>query len=84
MSMADADNDGRVSKNEHARHCDMMFSKMDANNDGYIDKDEAKKMKRKHHGHGHGDRSGYGDRYGSGEYGDVNYRKFPHMKPMGE
>jgi Ca2+-binding EF-hand superfamily protein len=84
MSMADADNDGRVSKNEHARHCDMMFSKMDANNDGYIDKDEAKKMKRKRHGHGHGDRSGYGDRYGSGEYGDVNYRKFPHMKPMGE
>ncbi|GAB1720285.1 MAG: Calcium-binding EF-hand [Nitrosospira sp.] len=80
MSMADTDNDGRVSRDEHARHCDMMFSKMDANNDGYIDKDEAKKMRRKHHHHG--DRSGYGGS-GSGGY-ETDYRKFPHMKPMGE
>lgn len=65
MSMADTDKDGRVSKEEHARHGQMMFEKMDANKDGYIDKDEANMMKKKH-GYGHGqrsdDRSGYGDR----------------------
>jgi hypothetical protein len=80
MSMADTDNDGRVSKQEHAAHCDMMFSKMDANNDGYIDKDEAKKMRRKHHGHGHR----HGDGSGRSGYGEPDYRKLPHMKPMGE
>ena len=58
MSMADTDKDGRVSRDEHARHCDMMFDKMDTNKDGYIDKDEAAKM-RKMHGHRHGNR-GYG------------------------
>ena len=67
MAKADTDKDGRVSKEEHARHCDMMFDKMDANKDGYIDKDEANMMKKKH-GAGHGqrsdDRSGYGDRSG--------------------
>jgi uncharacterized low-complexity protein len=41
MSMADTDNDGRVSREENTRHCETMFGKMDANNDGYIDKDEA-------------------------------------------
>jgi len=60
MSMADTDKDGRVSRDEHARHCDMMFDKMDTNKDGYIDKDEAAKM-RKMHGHRHGNR-GYGER----------------------
>jgi hypothetical protein len=30
MSMADTDKDGRVSKEEHARHCQMMFDKMDS------------------------------------------------------
>jgi uncharacterized low-complexity protein len=78
MSMADTDKDGRVSRDEHARHCDMMFDKMDTNKDGYIDKDEAAKMRKMHgHRHGHrgygerssdsGDRSGYGeDRSGYG------------------
>jgi uncharacterized low-complexity protein len=99
MSMADTDNDGRVSKDEHARHAETMFEKMDTNKDGYIDKDEAGKMKRKHghgHGHGHGAR---GDKYDSGdrgyssdsdsrnrEYGageEVN-RDLPHMRPMGQ
>jgi len=37
-----------------------MFDKMDTNKDGYIDKDEAAKM-RKMHGHRHGNR-GYGER----------------------
>ncbi len=67
MSMADTDKDGRVSRDEHARHCDMMFDKMDTNKDGYIDKDEAAKM-RKMHGHRHGHR-GYGERSSDG--GDV-------------
>jgi len=43
MSMADTDNDGRVSKDENTRHCEKMFGMMDANNDGYISGDEAKK-----------------------------------------
>jgi len=60
MSMADTDKDGRVSRDEHARHCEIMFDKMDTNKDGYIDKDEAAKM-RKMHGHRHGNR-GYGER----------------------
>jgi len=77
MSMADTDKDGRVSKEEHARHCQMMFDKVDTNHDGYIDKDEASKM-RKMHGH---HRSGSSDGYGSA---GPNYRTLPHMKPMGE
>jgi uncharacterized low-complexity protein len=96
MSMADTDNDGRVSRDEHARHAETMFDKMDANRDGYIDKDEAGKMKRKHgHGHGHRDKYGSGDRgydddgvsikrdreYGAGEQVD---RDLPHMRPMGQ
>ena len=31
MSMADTDNDGRVSKDEHARHAETMFERMDTN-----------------------------------------------------
>jgi hypothetical protein len=97
MSMADTDNDGRVSKDEHARHAEVMFERMDTNKDGYIDKDEASKMKKRHgHGHGHHgsrDKYGSGDRsyssdsdgrnreYGAGE--EVN-RDLPHMRPMGQ
>jgi len=99
MSMADTDNDGRVSKDEHARHAETMFERMDTNKDGYIDKDEASKMKKKH-GHGHGDRHRSGDRYDSGDRGDRGgvdvYREreygagetvdrdLPHMRPMGQ
>lgn len=80
MSMADTDKDGRVSKEEHARHSEKMFEMMDKNRDGFIDKDEAKMMKKKHgesrrsddqYGSrdrsGQGDRSGYGDRSGQGD-----------------
>jgi EF hand len=63
MSMADTDNDGRVSADEHARHCQVMFEKMDTNKDGFIDKDEAAKMRKMH---GHGPRGGYGSRERSG------------------
>jgi hypothetical protein len=61
-----------------------MFDKMDTNKDGYIDKDEAAKMRKMHghrHGHrGYGERSGYGgDRsaYGgdSGYGGERSYGK---------
>ena len=49
MSMADTiDGDGRVSREEHARHADKMFDMMDKNKDGYIDKDEAAAMRKKH------------------------------------
>jgi hypothetical protein len=70
MSMADTDNDGRVSRDEHARHAETMFERMDTNRDGYIDKDEAGEMKKKYrHDHGRRDRdSRYGDR--DGRYGD--------------
>ena len=73
MSMADTDNDGRVSREEHARHAEKMFDKADTNRDGYIDKDEASAMRKKYRGHGHGSRSsdqyrGSGDQYrGSGD-----------------
>jgi hypothetical protein len=72
MSMADTDNDGRVSRDEHARHAEIMFDRMDTNKDGYIDKDEASAMKKKrHHGHGHGHGRDYdqksGDGYGSSD-----------------
>ncbi|HET7061840.1 MAG TPA: hypothetical protein VFI43_06650 [Nitrosospira sp.] len=73
MSMADTDNDGRVSADEHARHCQVMFEKMDTNKDGFIDKDEAAKM-RKMHGHGHRG-GGYGSRERSSGYsGDQSSR----------
>ena len=70
MSMADTDSDGRVSKDEHARHAEKMFDMMDKNRDGFIDKDEAGAMRKKHghgHGHGHGQSRGSGDQYGSGD-----------------
>ena len=75
MSMADTDNDGKVSRDEHARHADTMFEKTDTNRDGYIDRDEAGAMKKKYrHDRGHGDsyRSGDRDKYGDrdGRYGD--------------
>ena len=90
MSMADTDNDGRVSRDEHARHAETMFDRMDTNKDGYIDKDEASAMKKKH---GHHSRKS-GDKYGSsGSSGsDYNYGSgmdwtnpnLEHMKTMGE
>jgi 5-hydroxyisourate hydrolase-like protein (transthyretin family) len=46
MAMTDADQDGRVSTNEYARHCQTMFDKIDTNKDGYIDKAERHKRKR--------------------------------------
>ncbi len=52
-NMADADNDGKITKEEWDKHSDTMFKKMDANTDGVIDKDEMDKMKsdkRKSHG----------------------------------
>ena len=89
MSMADADKDGRVSKEEHARHSQMMFEKMDANGDGYIDKDEADKMRMKYK-RSHSQRSGQG--YGSpdqsplaGQYeSGWGGRNLQHMKTMGD
>ncbi|SEA08311.1 EF-hand domain-containing protein [Nitrosospira multiformis] len=74
MSMADTDNDGRVSREEHARHAEMMFNKMDTNKDGYIDKDEASAMRKKYRGHGHGSRPG--DQYGGSgdQYRGDQYR----------
>ena len=82
MSMADTDGDGRVSKEEHARHADKMFDMMDKNKDGFIDKDEAGAM-RKRHGHGHGQGEGYGqsrrsgDQYGSGGRSDYSEGQGP-------
>ncbi|PTR08352.1 EF hand domain-containing protein [Nitrosospira sp. Nsp5] len=89
MSMADTDKDGRVSKEEHARHSQLMFEKMDANGDGYIDKDEADKMRMKYkRSHSQGSGQGYGNpgqaplagEYAAG-WGGKNLQ---HMKPMGE
>jgi len=90
MSMADTDKDGRVSSEEHARHSQMMFEKMDTNKDGYIDKDEMDKM-RKMHGErrgNRGDRPGYGEREQSATGGEYGARsggpELQHMKPMGQ
>ena len=44
MSMADANKDGKVSKEEFTAHNNAMFEKMDTNKDGFIDKDEMAKM----------------------------------------
>lgn len=89
MSMADTDKDGRVSKEEHARHSQLMFEKMDANGDGYIDKDEADKMRMKYkRGHSQGSGQGYGNPGQSplaGEYeAGWGGRNLQHMKPMGD
>ena len=73
MSMIDTDQDGRVSAPEYARHCQMMFDKIDTNKDGYIDKDEAAQAKKRHAG------SGYNK---SGTPSDGS--EMQHMKPMGQ
>ena len=44
MSMADANNDGKVSKDEFTQHHDAMFTQMDTNKDGSIDKAEMGQM----------------------------------------
>ncbi len=56
--MADANNDGKVSKEEWDKHSDAMFKKMDTNTDGVIDKDEMDKMKAEKR-KSHGDKKGY-------------------------
>jgi uncharacterized low-complexity protein len=47
MSMADANQDGKVSRAEADAHHAAMFKQMDTNKDGFIDTDEMMKM---HHG----------------------------------
>ncbi len=42
--MADGNNDGKVSKEEFAKHHDAMFKAMDTNKDGFLDKSEMGKM----------------------------------------
>jgi len=44
MSMADTNKDGKVSKEEAAKHHEAMFTQIDANKDGSIDKTEMGKM----------------------------------------
>jgi uncharacterized low-complexity protein len=44
MSMADANKDGKISKEECDKHREVMFSTMDTNKDGFIDKAEMGKM----------------------------------------
>jgi len=41
-NMADANNDGKITKEEWTSHHNAMFEHMDANKDGVIDKDERK------------------------------------------
>lgn len=45
ISMADANKDGKVSKEECDKHREAMFATMDTNKDGFIDKAEMGKMK---------------------------------------
>jgi len=45
MSMADANKDGKVSKEEAAKHHEEMFTQIDANKDGFIDQTEMGKMR---------------------------------------
>lgn len=44
MRMADANKDGKISKDEADKMHASMFAKMDANKDGFVDKDEMGKM----------------------------------------
>ena len=44
ISMADANKDGKVSKEEFTKQHDAIFSRMDANKDGALDKAEMSKM----------------------------------------
>ena len=43
MAMADANKDGKISREEFMNHHAMMFTMMDTNKDGFIDKDEMSK-----------------------------------------
>jgi uncharacterized low-complexity protein len=44
LSMADADQDGKISRKEFAQRHDDMFTQLDANKDGFIDQTEMGKM----------------------------------------
>lgn len=44
MSMADTNNDGKISKEECDKHRNAMFDQLDTNKDGFIDKSEMAKM----------------------------------------
>lgn len=39
----DADNDGKVSREEHAAKCEKRFDAMDTNKDGYLTSEECRK-----------------------------------------
>ncbi len=54
MSRIDLDKDGKISKKEFMQHHERMFEKKDINKDGFIDKEESRKMKHHKYGHGHG------------------------------
>ena len=62
-AMADANKDGKITKEEWTKHHDLMFEQMDSNKDGAIDKDEVGKSKMKGGKSGgdtsHGDKKGY-------------------------
>lgn len=45
MDMADTNKDGKISKDEFAKHHDQMFTQMDKNADGMIDAGERAAMK---------------------------------------
>jgi uncharacterized low-complexity protein len=45
MSMADTNKDGKISKEEAAKHQEVMFNLMDTNKDGFIDQTEMGKMR---------------------------------------
>jgi len=49
MAMMDADKDGKVSRAECAAHHDAMFTKADANKDGYVTPVEADAMMKSMH-----------------------------------
>jgi len=57
-NMADANKDGKVTKEEWDKHSEAMFEKMDTNKDGVIDKEEMKKAKEEKRKM-HGDKKGY-------------------------
>lgn len=44
LSMADANKDGKISKQEFVQRHDDMFTQMDANQDGFVDQTEMGKM----------------------------------------
>ena len=67
MSMADANKDGKISRAEADKHHAAMFNNMDANKDGFIDKDEMMKMK---HGSCGADGKKTDGKCGEGECGE--------------